>query len=301
MLVTNAAARTRAVAAVAVAAALWGTIGLAAMSVPVEVPVLAIGAAGMGFGGVLLFLVAPRRAWRAIADRRTRGWLIVGAIGVVSYPLTVYPAMQLTGVAIANVVALGSGPVFAAIIEWIVERRRPSLVWTIATVLAIVGIALLVGGGGDAGEGLVGPGVLLGLVGGLGYAVYAYSSLRVIRAGHTPVPAMGAMFGLAAVVLVPIALVWGAPLWTSWPSIGLVAYLAVGPLAIAYVLFGVGVRSLTASTATTVSLIEPAVATLLAVLLLHERLDPVAWFGFALLIGAVVLVGLLDRRRRGPA
>lgn len=301
MQVTTPAARTRAVAAVAVAAALWGTIGLAAMTVPVEVPAFAIGAAGMGFGGVLLFLVAPRRAWRAIADRRVRWWLIIGAIGVISYPLAVYPAMRLTGVAIANVVALGSGPVFAAIIEWIVERRRPSLVWTIATVLAIVGIALLVSGGGDAGEGLVVPGVLLGLVGGLGYAIYAYSSLRVIRVGHAPVPAMGAMFGLAALVLVPVALIWGAPLWTSWSAIGLIAYLAVGPLAIAYALFGVGVRTLTASTATTVSLIEPAVATLLAVLLLHERLAPLAWFGFALLIVAVVVVGLLDRRRRARA
>jgi len=301
VVVTNAGASIRAVVAVGVAAALWGTIGLAQAVVPVDVPAFAIGAAGMGFGGVLLFLVAPRRAARVVADRRVRWWLLIGALGVVAYPLAVYPAMRLTGVAIANVVALGSGPVFAAVIEWIVERRRPSLVWTIATVLAIVGIALLVSGGGDAGEGLVVPGVLLGLLGGLGYAVYAYASLRVIRVGHAPVPAMGAMFGLAAVVLVPVALVWGAPLWTSWPAIGLIAYLAVGPLAIAYALFGIGVRTLSASTATTVSLVEPAVATLLAVLALHERLSPLAWFGFALLIVAVVVVGLLDRRRPHPA
>ena len=293
--------RTRAVLAVAIASALWGTIGLAAMVVPVEVPAVAIGAAGMGFGGVLLFLIAPRRAARAVLDPRARWWLMIGAIGVIAYPLAVYPAMRLTGVAIANVVALGSGPVFAAVIEWIVERRRPSPVWTIATVLAIVGIALLVGGGGEAGEGLVLPGVLLGLVGGLGYAVYAYASRRIIGVGHAPVPAMGAMFGLAALVLVPVALVWGAPLWTSWPSIGLIAYLAIGPLAIAYALFGVGVRTLSASTATTVSLLEPAVATLLAVLLLNERLAPLAWFGFGLLIAAVVVVGALDRRRRAPA
>lgn len=293
--------RTRAVVAVGIASALWGTIGLAAMIVPVDVPAFAIGAAGMGFGGVVLFLVAPRPAWRALADRRVRWWLLIGAIGVVVYPLTVYPAMRLTGVAIANVVTLGSGPVFAALIEWILERRRPSLVWTIATVLAIVGIALLVGGGGDAGEGLVAPGVLLALVGGVGYAVYAYASLRVIRGGHAPVPAMGGMFGLAAVALVPVALIWGAPMWSSAPSILLVAYLAVGPLAIAYTLFGIGVRTLSASTATTVALLEPTVATILAVTLLHERLAPLAWFGFALVIVAVVVVGLLDRRRRAPA
>jgi DME family drug/metabolite transporter len=290
------ARRVRAVVAVAVASALWGTIGLAATIMPVDVPAVAVGAAGMGFGGVLLFLVAPRRAAAAVADPRARWWLILGAIGVITYPLAVYPAMRLTGVAIANVVALGSGPVFAAIIEWIIERRRPSLVWAIATGIAVLGIGLLVSGGGTAGEGQVLPGVLLALLGGLGYAVYATASARAIRVGHAPVPAMGAMFGLAAIVLVPIAVISGAPLATSAVAIGLVAYLAVGPLAVAYALFGVGVRTLSASTATTVSLLEPAVATLLAVLLLGERLAWLAWVGFALLIVAVVVVGAFDRR-----
>lgn len=292
---------TRAGLAVAIAAALWGTIGLAAMLVPVDVPAFAIGAAGMGFGGVILLLVAPRRAARVLLDRRVRWWLVVGALGVIAYPLAVYPAMRLTGVAVANVVALGSGPVFAAVIEWIAERRRPSLTWIVATLLAIVGIAFLVGGGGDAGEGQVLPGVLLASLGGLGYAVYAYSSRRLIGVGHPPVPAMGAMFGLAALALVPVALVWGAPMWSSVPSLALVVYLAIGPLAVAYVLFGIGVRTLTASTATTIALLEPAVATLLAVLVLHERLAPLAWFGFGLLIAAVVVVGLLDRRRPARA
>lgn len=289
--------RIRAVVAVAIASALWGTIGLAATIMPVAVPAFAIGAAGMGVGGVLLFVIAPRRAARAIADPRARWWLLLGALGVIAYPLAVYPAMRLAGVAIANVVALGSGPVFAALIEWIIERRRPSGTWAAGTGLAIVGIVLLTTGGGDAGEGLVLPGVLLGLVGGLGYAVYAYSSSRTIRAGHAPVPAMGAMFGLAAIVLVPVALIWGFPMFASLPAVGLILYLAVGPLAIAYVLFGVGVRTLSTSTATSVSLLEPAVATLLAVLALGERLSPLAWGGFALLIVAVVVVGTLDRRR----
>jgi len=293
------AARIPAVAAVAVAAALWGTIGLAATIMPVDVPAHAVGAAGMGFGGVLLLLLAPRRAVGVIVDPRARWWLLAGVLGVIAYPLAVYPAMRLTGVAIANVVALGSGPVFAAVIEWIAERRRPSPVWGVATAIAVAGIVLLAAGGTEgAGEGLVLPGVVLGLVGGLGYAVYAVASSRVIRSGHAPVPVMGAMFGLAAVVLVPVGVLGGAPMFGSWPAIGLVAYLAIGPLALAYALFGIGVRTLPASTATTVSLLEPAVATLLAVLVLGERLAALAWLGFALILVAVVVVGAFDRRGR---
>ncbi|MBO9578518.1 MAG: EamA/RhaT family transporter, partial [Microbacteriaceae bacterium] len=70
------AIRTRAVLAVAVASALWGTIGLAATAMPVDVPAVAVGAAGMGVGGVLLLLVAPRRAVAALADPRARWWLV---------------------------------------------------------------------------------------------------------------------------------------------------------------------------------------------------------------------------------
>lgn len=62
-----------------------------------------------------------------------------------------------------------------------------------------------------------------------------------------------------------------------------------------YVLFGVGLARVPASTATTITLLEPAVAALLAVAVLGERLTVLSWAGLALL--AVVLVVLVT----GPA
>ena len=55
------------------------------------------------------------------------------------------------------------------------------------------------------------------------------------------------------------------------------------------VLFGVGLPRVQASTATTVTLAEPAVAALLAVWIVGERLPLMGWVGLAL-IGAVLVI-----------
>jgi DME family drug/metabolite transporter len=129
--------------ALVVASVLWGTTGTAASLLPGDVSPLATGASTMAVGGVLLFALAARPALSALADPAARRWLLIGAAGVVVYPLAFYSAMDQAGVAIGNVVALGSGPVFAALLEWLWERRGLSRRWLASTGIAVVGIALL--------------------------------------------------------------------------------------------------------------------------------------------------------------
>lgn len=275
--------------ALIVASVLWGTTGTAASFLPDDVSPIAVGASTMGIGGALLFATAPRLSTRVLRDAATRRWVLLGAVGVVSYPLAFYAAMELAGVAIGNVVSLGTGPVFAAVFERAIDRRPLSRLWVGCTAVAIVGVALLAIGGHGTGDGApaVVPGVLLGLVAGLSYALYTYASSRAIQAGGSSRGTMGAMFGAGAVVLVPLLLVVGAPLLQSTTSIGIAGYLALGPMFIAYVLFGVGLRTLRSTTVTTITLLEPFVATLLAVVVVGERLDPVGWVGLALILVAV--------------
>ena len=219
---------------------------------------------------------------------------MLGAVGVFVYPLAFYSAMDLAGVAIGNVVALGSGPVFAAVYEWLWERRRLSPRWVVATTIAVVGITLLAFGrhADDAADGdsVVG-GVLLGLLAGAAYALYTYASSRAIAVGHSGRGVMGAMFGLGAVALLPVLGAFGAPLLQSAQSVGIAAYLAVGPMFAAYLFFGYGLTHLRSSVATTVTLIEPVVATALAVAVVGERLEIGGWTGLILiLIGITVLI-----------
>ncbi|MHB1172655.1 MAG: DMT family transporter [Lacisediminihabitans sp.] len=267
---------------------LWGTTGTAASFMPASVSPLAIGAVTMTAGGILLFLVSWRRSLRVLRDTAARRWLLIGAVGVFVYPLAFYSSMNLAGVAIGNVVTLGSGPVFAALLEWIVERRRPGALWLACTAVAVAGIALLAATGrADARATSVPLGVVLGLLAGLAYALYTYASSRAITAGHGGRGVIGAMFGLGAVALLPVLLATGRPLLQSALTVGIAAYLVIGPMFFAYLLFGVGLATIRSSSATTITLVEPLVATLLAVTVVGERLGWPGWLGMALIFGAV--------------
>lgn len=277
--------------ALVAASLMWGTTGTAASFLPDSVSPIAIGASTMTVGGILLFLVSARGALAALADPASRRWLLIGATGVFVYPLAFYSSMHLAGVAIGNVVALGSGPVFAALLEWGVERRPLSRRWTVSTAIAIAGVAMLsVGGDPDAATDVV-PGILLGLLAGFAYALYTYCSSRALEGSHDGRSVMGGMFGVGAVALAPVLLLTGAPLLQSPSTVGIAAYLAVGPMFVAYLLFGFGLSYIRSSAATTITLLEPFVATLLAVLVVGERPELIGWVGLVfILIGVTVLV-----------
>jgi DME family drug/metabolite transporter len=284
--------RVRATFAIVVAALLWGTTGTVASFLPDAVTPLATGAATMGIGGLLLFATAPRQSLLVLRGPARR-WVAAGAIGVFVYPLAFYAGMDLAGVAIGNVVALGTGPVVTALLEWLFERHPLSWRWAIATALAVAGMALLASAQhpGETADAGVLPGVLLGLLAGLAYGLYTYASARAIGAGGTSRGTMGAMFGCGAVLLLPVLLATGAPLLADAGSLAIAGYLAIGPMFLAYLLVGVALRTMRSSTVTTIALLEPVVATVLAVAVVGERLEPLAWLGLAaILAGIVVLI-----------
>ncbi|MBO1417866.1 EamA family transporter [Streptomyces sp. FH025] len=281
------------------AALLWGTTGTASSLAPSGAPAAGIGAAGLVLGGLLLFLT-DRAAW-ALPRRcgaRERWLLVVGAVAVAGYPVTFYPAVSRTGVAVATVIALGSAPVFTGLLGWLARQGRPSGRWAGATALAVLGCAVLVLGpeltGGGAAVDLLG--VLLAALAGLSYAVYSLVGGRLIAAGHPSAGVMGAMFGGAALTVLPVLLSGPTGWLLSARGSGVVLHLAVITTFLAYRLFGHGLRHTSAQTATTLTLAEPAVAAVLGVAALGERLPVLSWCGLAVLAGALALLALPGRR-----
>ena len=282
-----------AIVALVLASVLWGTTGTAASFLDDSISPIAIGASTMAIGGLLLFSVSARSSLRALRDPAVRGWILLGGVGVVIYPLAFYSAMDNAGVAIGNVIALGSGPVFAAAYEWIWERQRLSRRAALSTTVAIIGVIALglLGHSDDgAGGGNVPLGILLGLLAGLSYALYTYSSTRAVRLGHSGRAVMGSTFGIGALGLLPVLLFTGAPLLSSVESISIAAYLAMGPMFVAYLLFGAGLSALRSSAVTTITLLEPVVATVLAVAIVGERLTLAGWVAAAVILAGVTLL-----------
>lgn len=299
--------RTAHAVAVLLAAVLWGTTGTVAHFAPAGSSPLAIGLSTFAIGGVVLAAISAKRVLAVLRQRQQLAWVLAGAVGVVLYPAAYYPSMALAGVAVGNVVALGSGPIFAALLEWAVDRRRPDARWALATGVAAVGIVLLTlgGHGGAAADASLAPaGVALALVAGFGYALYAFAGSRLIARGASASGAMGALFLVGGVACAAwLALVGVGPL-ASPAGLATIGYLGLVPMALAYLLFGFGLRVLRSSSATTIALAEPVVATLLAVLVVGERPAVIGWIGLAVVAIGIALLALpspLTSRSRGVA
>lgn len=264
------------------ASVLWGSTGTAASLAPAGTSAAAIGSAGLALGGLLLFVTGRGHRMRAAASER---WLLLlGACAVAGYPVTFYPAVARTGVAVATVIALGSAPVFAGLLAWFTGRGRPSARWCAATGLAVIGCAVLVMGprfGNATPIDLLG--ILLAACAGLTYAVYSLIGGTLITRGHASGSVMGIMFGLAAVLVLPVVATSG-PIWLTTPrGLAVALHLAFFTTFLAYRLFGYGLRHTTVASATTLTLAEPAVAALLGVTVVGERLPVLSWCGLVVL------------------
>lgn len=279
---------------------MWGTTGVVASFMTPDVSTLAIGAFTMGVGGAILAAITWRDVRQALSIREARGWILRGGLGVLVYPLAFYTGMDLIGVAVGNSIALGSGPLFAGLIEWVATKKPPAARWFVALVVAGIGLVFVaIARGGEGGGSLAGIG--FGVVAGVAYALYSVSGSRVIVAGANFRGAMGAVFGAGAIPLLAVLAVTGAPLISDGWNLARGGYLALGPLVLAYLFFGFALTKVTAATATLVTLLEPAFSVILAVIILGETLPPIGWWGTALLIVGVVIATAPAKSRRTAA
>jgi drug/metabolite transporter, DME family len=276
------------------AAVLFGTTGTAQALGPAGSSPLTVGAARIVIGGALLGGLAfalPRSG-----SRLSPLLVLIAGAAVAAYQLAFFEAVHLTGVALGAVVAIGSGPVFAGVLERCLGGSWPGRRWAAATALAVLGIgAISLGSHGRAGTSV--PGLALALGSGAAYAAYTVIAKRLLRDGAAPVQVMGAAFGTAAVLLLPVLLVGDTGWLESGRGVELVTYLAIGPTVIAYLLFARGLRRLSASETTTIVLAEPVTATVLGVLVVHEQLGAAAAGGIVLVIAGISVLALPRSRR----
>lgn len=284
---------------VAFAAVLWGTAGtVQELALPAASPV-SVAAVRCLTAGLILVLVAlrnPTARASLVATVRTGGRPLIGA----TLAMTVFQANYLlgirtAGVALGTLVALGSSPAWAGLLA-LLAGRRPSGRWALASVLAVAGLVALVGA--DTGAASV-RGVALAATAGAAYAAYATASARLRVTDRSAVVAV--VFTVCGLVLLPSVAVAGIP--GDVPAILGLAWLAIATTVVAYRLFlrGLrGARAVDAPTATTLSLLEPLTATLLAVTVVHERLTVTGVLGVVALVVGVLVASRPDPSSRPP-
>lgn len=278
---------------VLLAAVCWGTTGTAQAFAPNGATPLAVGAVRLAIGGAALLLWAViRRSFRA-----GQPWPVGSAVGaaacMAAYQLCFFAAVARTGVAAGTVVAIGSGPVIAGLIGWLVKRENPGVPWMVATLLATTGCLLLgLSGGGVTIDPV---GILLAIGAGASYAIYVFAS-KTLVAAQRPEAAMGVVFALGAVLLIPLFFMQDYRWLTEVRGLAVALHLGIITTALAYALFAEALTTTPVATAVTLTLGEPLTATLLGVLVLRETLNGLAMSGVLLLLIGLVVLALASRR-----
>jgi DME family drug/metabolite transporter len=272
---------------IALAAALWGSLGVVSRGVlaagvdPLELSVWRATIAGA------LFAVHAIARGKVRVDRRDYPVLgLFAAIGVSMFYLSYLFAVRTGGAALAAIL-LYTAPAWVAIASalWLHEPMTRRKLVALATTL--LGVAFVAFGAGGGATGLrIGPTALgWGLLSGLAYASYYLFGKRYFVRYEAAtlfmyVLPLGALFLLPLVHFTPKS---GA----TW---GWIAFLGIVPTYVALQLYEAGLRRVEATRAVTVATLEPVIAAGLAYAVWGEALRPLGYAGAALVLAGVMLM-----------
>lgn len=284
-----------AVLAVLGSAALFGTSATAAAltNPDATAPAVAAGRLLVGSLGLIAVVALSVAGRQALLRLWRRPLLWAMGLSVASYQALFFFGVSRTGVAVGTLASLALAPFLAGVLGWLLREGAPGVVWGASTILAVIGVALLTIGDGQARDAV---GIAAAMGAGASYAVYTVLGVRLARRGESASAVLAASFAIAAVILLPVFVASG--LWWATPSgFALILWLGLVATTVAYLLFGVGLTVLQPGHIATLNLAEPVVATMLGLVLLSETLGPRGWVGSALVVIALALLGFAGRSR----
>ena len=242
----------------------------------------------MLFGALGLF------AWCLISKKlpdnlRTLHWrfIFLTAVSLLAFQLFFFSSIVHIGVAVGTVIAIGSTPIWSAIIDKIAFKRSPPKIWYPATALAVIGILLLNWQALGTDTHFVYS--LLPLLAGLAYAFEIIFSKKAMQ----DVSSEACMsFVMLTVALLNLPSLFFFSLnWITTPSgLGVALGLGIVTASLAFGFFFSGAKTTTAPVAATLGMAEPLGAAVWGVTLLGEPCGMQTLVGIALIL---ISIGLL--------
>jgi drug/metabolite transporter (DMT)-like permease len=196
--------------------------------------------------------------------------------------------------AVAGAILISTHPMFALLFSWMSKRERPTRMGVIGLLVGFGGVVLFLGGWSSLGAAQTGD--LLALGGAAAFGAYG-----AINQGLTPryssVELMAYTLGVGGTLIVLVSL----PAMTSqdWSGIGAETWLIVlfsifGPVYLAYALWNWAIHKRGIARTVVWAFLVPVIGGAMAVLWLHETVQP------AEVAGAILVVAGLVISRVGP-
>lgn len=218
-------------------------------------------------------------------------WCFVGTgiLSIVFFNYCYFKAITMTSLSVAAVL-LYTAPGIVMVLSAFLFHEKITLVKVISLIATFAGCVFVTGLVGDAGSLSV-DGVLVGLGAGLGYALYSIFSRYALERGYRSLTISFYTFLFASVGALPLAdisIIYKA----CEKDVGMLGfYLIFGLVStvIPYITYTLGLTAMENSKASIIASVEPVAATVLGILVFHEKMTISNLIGIVLVIGAIVV------------
>ena len=209
-------------------------------------------------------LQVPRAIWPQLvlaATLNVTGWMVLMGLALLWLPASEAALIAYTM------------PVWASLLAWPILGERPTLLRTLALVMAFAGLASIMGGNGISDSVAKLPGIIMALLGAFGFAVGTVLSKRW-PIHLPPIPAAAWQVGLGCLPVAIIGLLVETSHWDAVTPLGwvLLVYSVVGQFCIAYVAWFAALARLPASVAAIGTMAVPVIGVVTSAIALHEPL-----------------------------
>lgn len=289
---------TSGVLLILLAASLWGTTGTAQSFATLSLSSYWVGSARLLVAGGFFVLWIAVTDHKALTSHRMKAmpWPLIAtaAACMAIYNLAFFSGVRISGVAIGTAIALGSGPIWAGALQALWYKKLPGNSWWLAVTVAISGLVVATVGPSSVDNALPLPGILLCLLSGVSYALYALVSKQMISSASA-VTTTAMVFMLAAALAVPAAWAFSGTPDINPADIPVLLWLGIVATGVAYLLFNIGLQYVSSATGVALALAEPIAALILAIVIVGERLTALSLVGMLLVFAGLYLLVRAER------
>lgn len=285
---------------VLIAGILWGMIGLFVRRLNLygfaSMDIVALRAVTTSvLLGIFLFFYDKEKLRIRLKDI----WCFIGTgvFSIVFFNFCYFKAITLTSLSVAAIL-LYTAPAIVMVLSAILFHEKITKMKVLSLILTFIG-CVLVTGIVSGGEALNLQGILVGLGAGLGYALYSIFSRFALDRGYHPLTIsfytfLSAMFATIPLVKYPYIL---GVCKADYKIILFCFLFGLVSTVLPYIAYTSGLEKMENSKASIIASIEPVTATLLGVILYHERLSVLEIIGVVLVIGAIVMNNMVGEKK----
>lgn len=213
---------------------------------------------------------------------------ISGLLGITLYFTAENIGVKLTTASNASLI-VASYPAITVLFEFLIYRRKPNFKKALGIILAIIGIFILtaIQNGEFDNKALIGNIILI--FAGIVWAFYNFTT-RSVANKYTPLTLSFYQMLFGTIFFIPLVLIEkGSIGHFSMQSVTALLYLSVGCSVIAFLLYNLGLKKLSASTSISLMNLVPVFGIVFSFVFLQEKISISQIVGGIVVIAGVIL------------